>query len=43
MPSVPWLDLEDELVMADPDPVTVGERDTASDSTVLYVNTVGRT
>ena len=42
MPSAPRLDLENELVMADPDPVTVSERDAASYSTVVYVNTVGR-
>ena len=41
LPSVSGLDLEDELVLADADPVAVGERDTASDSTVLYVNAVG--
>ena len=42
MPSAPRLDLENELVMADPDPVTVSERDAASDLAVVYVNAVGR-
>jgi hypothetical protein len=41
LPSVSGLDLEDELVLADADPVAVGERDAASDSTALYVNAVG--
>lgn len=40
--SASGLELEDELVMADPDLVAVSERDAASDSTALYVNAVGR-